>query len=467
MVRIFHAYFPTRVLLLAASEVITMFFALLIAHYVRFGQDSALVVLYEDGWKRIAIVCVVCLICLYYYDLYDSIILASSRELVIRLTQSVGSACLILALLYYLYPSARIRAGLLVPAVLFMGICLAVWRRLFLRFTCSRGLAERVVLLGEGPLALFLTTEINSRPELGFRLIGRIGEAPEALSDFDGVQHLGDVAELAQVVAAEQIDRIIVTMKDRRGKLPVERLLDLKARGVLVEDGSSFYETLTGKVPLESLRVSHLLFSSGFFVRPGMLLHKRISSVLISLICLAVALPLMALIALAIWIDSGTPILFQQKRIGKGGKVFTLYKFRSMKVRGNVNANGNGRPQPAQEMDERFTRVGSWIRRLRVDELPQLYNVLRGDMYFVGPRPFMVEEERELARQIPLYGYRWTVNPGATGWAQIHRPYCATLKDNEEKLSYDLFYIKNMSVGLDLLILFQTIKILLWRRGAR
>jgi len=173
------------------------------------------------------------------------------------------------------------------------------------------------------------------------------------------------------------------------------------------------------------------------------------------------------LIALAIWIDSGSPIFFLQKRVGRDGRVFTLYKFRSMKMQGNVNANGNGKPQPAQEMDVRFTRVGSWIRRFRVDELPQLYNVLLGDMHFVGPRPFMVEEEEELARQIPFYEYRWSVKPGATGWAQIHRAYCASLEDNKEKLSYDLFYIKNMSVGLDLLIIFQTVKTLLLGRGSR
>ncbi len=467
LIRIFHAYFPTRILLLAVTEVIAMFSALLIAHYVRFGPDSALVIFYEDGWKRIAIVCGVCLLCLYYYDLYDSIILASSREGFIRLVQSVGSACIILALLYYVYPSIRIRVGLFLPAVLFMGACLIGWRKLFSMLTYAHGLAERVLVLGEGPLARSLATEINDRPALGFRLIGLVGGAPEKLCASGSLQYLGDVAELAHIVSAEQINRIVVTMKDRRGRLPVERLLELKARGVLVQDGSAFYETLTGKVSLESLRLSQLLFSSGFFVPRSMLFYKRITSVLISLACLALTLPLMGLVALAIWIDSGAPIFFRQRRVGRGGNIFTLYKFRSMKVHGNVNANGNGKPEPAQEMDERFTRVGSWIRRFRVDELPQLYNVLRGDMHFVGPRPFMLEEEEELAGQIPFYKYRWTVKPGATGWAQIHRPYCANLEDNKEKLSYDLFYIKNMSIGLDLLILFQTVKTLLLRRGAR
>jgi sugar transferase (PEP-CTERM system associated) len=467
LIRIFNAYFPTRVLLLAVSEVIAMFSALLVAHYVRFGPDSVLVVFYEDGWKRIAVVCAVCVICFYYYDLYDSIILSSGREVFIRLVQSVGSACIILALFYYIYPSIRIRAALFVPAVLFMGACLVGWRKLFWLLTYSPGRAEKVLLLGEGSLARSLAREINDRPILGFRLVGFIGSAHEKLSGLAPLRYLGDVAELMQIAAAEQINRIILTMNDRRGRLPVERLLELKSRGILIEDGSAFYETLTGKVSLESLRLSQLLFSSGFFAHRGMLLYKRLSSVLISLVCLILSLPLMGVAALAIWIDSGAPIFFRQKRVGQGGNIFTLYKFRSMKVQGNVNANGNGKAQPAQEMDERFTRVGSWIRRFRVDELPELYNVLRGDMHLVGPRPFMLEEEEDLARQIPFYSYRWTVKPGVTGWAQIHRAYCATLEDNKEKLSYDLFYIKNMSVGLDLMIIFQTIKTLLLRRGAR
>jgi sugar transferase (PEP-CTERM system associated) len=443
-----------------------MFSALVAATYVRFRADSTLMLFYENGWERIAIVCLVSLLCLYYYDLYDSTALASSREVFVRLTQVVGTACIILAVLYYLYPSIQIRTSLFVPAVLFMGVCLIGWRKVFSVVNYSLGLVERIALLGAGPLALSLATEINNRPELGFQLIGFLGNDGEA-AVLSGFRRIGATEEMREVIADEQIDRLIVTMSDRRRKLPIEQLLELKVRGVLVEDGVAFYQTLTGKVPLEQLRVSELVFGPGFFAPGGLLLYKRISSLLISLICLIPALPLMGLIALAIWFDSGKPILFRQRRVGKDGKVFILYKFRSMKIEGNGNAGGNGKIQPAQEMDGRFTRVGRWIRRLRVDELPQLYNILRGDMHFVGPRPFMLEEEEELARQIPLYKYRWAVTPGATGWAQIHRPYCATLEDNKEKLSYDLFYIKNMSVGLDLLILFQTVKILLWRRGAR
>jgi exopolysaccharide biosynthesis polyprenyl glycosylphosphotransferase len=318
-------------------------------------------------------------------------------------------------------------------------------------------------VLGDGPLALPLAKELESRPDLGFRLVGFVGKTPNSPESLNGLRRLGALEDLASVVQREQIDRVIVTMSDRRGNLPIEQLLSLKTRGTLIEDGASFYETVTGRVPIDSLRVSHLLFSPGFRVSGPLLAYKRIFSLCLSLISLVLALPIMGLLALAIWWDSGTPILFRQRRVGKDGKIFTLYKFRSMRNQ----KNGDGKPEPAQENDQRFTRIGRWIRRTRLDELPQLYNILLGDMSFVGPRPFMLEEEEELTRQIPFYEQRWAVKPGATGWAQIHRPYCATLEDNREKLSYDLFYIKNISIGLDLLIIFQTVRTLIWRRGAR
>jgi lipopolysaccharide/colanic/teichoic acid biosynthesis glycosyltransferase len=213
-------------------------------------------------------------------------------------------------------------------------------------------------------------------------------------------------------------------------------------------------------VPVSHLRLSWLLFSEGFYVSPAKLLMKRFSSLVVSITCLILTLPVMGLIALAIRLNSPGPVFFRQKRIGKDGKAFLLYKFRSMYVDADP-------VKPALEGDARITKVGNFLRRVRLDELPQLFNILRGDMYFVGPRPFVEAAEEECVRKIPFYGQRWTISPGLTGWAQIHNGYCATLEDNIEKLGYDLFYIKNMSLGLDLLILFQTTKILLLGRGAR
>ena len=259
------------------------------------------------------------------------------------------------------------------------------------------------------------------------------------------------------------IDRIIITMEDRRGRLPVDNLLKLKTQGIQIQDGSDVFESLTGRVALESLRVSWLLFSSGFRASRFMLIYKRIFDVFWATVMLVLAAPVMLLIALAIRLDSPGPALFRQKRVGKKGKIFTVYKFRSMFL--------NGAPSqvhaPAEQDDPRITRIGSWLRKLRLDELPQLFNIVNGDMSFIGPRPFVPDQEEQYVKQIPFYNQRWAVKPGASGWAQVHRGYCATLEDNTEKLSYDLFYIKNISIGLDLLILFQTIKILLLGRGGR
>jgi lipopolysaccharide/colanic/teichoic acid biosynthesis glycosyltransferase len=216
-------------------------------------------------------------------------------------------------------------------------------------------------------------------------------------------------------------------------------------------------------VDLTSLRPSVLLFSDGFQVSPLMLVFKRAVSVMGSVIGLALALPVMAVIAVVIRLGSRGPAIFRHERIGKDGKPFTLYKFRSM----YEGADLDGRARPVHAEDPRCTRVGRWLRRSRLDELPQLFNILRGAMDFIGPRPFAADMEAELAHKIPYYSKRWAVKPGATGWAQVRKGYNETLEDNIEKLGYDLYYIKNVSVGLDFLILLETLKILLLGRGGR
>jgi lipopolysaccharide/colanic/teichoic acid biosynthesis glycosyltransferase len=245
--------------------------------------------------------------------------------------------------------------------------------------------------------------------------------------------------------------------------LPAEELLALKTNGVSVQEATDLYENITGRIALNALHPGNLLFTPGFQVSRSGLIGKRMFCAVFSLVGLVLSLPLQLLIAIAIWLDSGGPVIFNQSRVGKDGRLFTLHKFRTM----YNGADADGKNNPAEDDDRRCTRVGKWLRRTRLDELPQLYNILVGDMDFIGPRPFVPDQEEELTRQIPYYRCRWLVKPGATGWAQINRGYCATLEDNLEKLSYDLYYVKNLSIGLDLVILFQTIKILMLGRGAR
>jgi sugar transferase (PEP-CTERM system associated) len=463
VIRFLHAYFPARTVFLGLSEACLVTLAFIAATIARFGTfDGTIILNYQQGFIKIVVVAAIFIVCMYYFDLYDSMVLSNRREVLTRLVQVVGTSCVILAGLYYVYPPLELGRGVLVVGIVLVALLLAGWRRLFLLLNSLPRFAERTLLLGDGPLAENLASEFERRSELGVRLIGRLdtngaGGTSPASPDPAWLE------ELSRVVESRQPSRIIVTMRDCRGRLPVEPLLRFKSQGVRIQDGAEVYETVTGKVPIESLRLSWLLFSPGFHISRWLLLYKRVFALAVSAFGLLLCAPLMALIAIAIRLDSAGPIIFRQKRVGKDGKTFTLYKFRSM----YDGADPEGNHAPAQEGDGRFTRVGRRLRRARVDELPQIYNVLRGDMYFVGPRPFVPNQEDECAEKIPFYRQRWAVKPGVTGWAQVNRDYCATLADNTEKLAYDLFYIKNMSIGLDVLILLKTAKILLLGRGSR
>jgi sugar transferase (PEP-CTERM system associated) len=443
------------------SEALLVWAALRTAIFV-LGDEAGLRLAGGSVFLRIAVASAVCLLCLHYFDLYDSSILANSREVGIRLIRVVGAVCLVLAVVYYEYPEVGLDFRTFLGGMMLMAILLAVWRRLFFAVSRAIGMAEKVLFLGGGPLATSLATELEKRPQLGVNLVGYVGGLPGPYGGVDGLRNLGAAEQLAEVVETQRINRVVVTLIDRRGSLPVDGLLRLKTSGVLIQDGAEVYESVTGKVPVSSIRPSSLLFTAGFRVSRWTLVRKRALSLVLSLLALLICLPIMGLIALLIWLDSGPPVIFRQARIGKDGELFTLYKFRSM-----LNGTDSGGSHPAEPRDPRCTRVGRWLRHTRLDELPQLYNILLGDMCFVGPRPFVPEQEEGCLRQIPLYSQRWCVTPGATGWAQVCHGYCQTVEDNTEKLGYDLFYIRHMSLGLDLLILFETIKILLWGRGAQ
>lgn len=464
MIRFLNAYFPTRTLFLGISEAFLVAFAFVTAAVARMGTSDATVMLnYEQGFLKILVVASVFIVCMYYFDLYDSTVLSNRREVLTRLVQVLGTVCILLALLYYAFPKLELGRGVFLIGFLLVALFVFAWRRLFLLVNTMPRFAERTLILGDGPLAKPLIEEIESRSELGVRIVGQLRHLENGSENASQLSEEEQFDELSRQIEAYRASRIIIAMGERRGRLPVEALLRLKSRGITVQDGAEVFEAITGKVPIESLRLSWLLFSPGFHVPKLLLIYKRLFSFLISSICFAITAPVMALVAIAIRLDSPGPAIFKQERIGEGGKPFTLFKFRTM-VEG---ADRDDNHKPAEKADDRFTRVGKVLRRTRIDELPQLINILRGDMYFVGPRPFVPNQEQECLEKIPYYRQRWAVKPGATGWAQINRGYCVTIEDNTEKLAYDLFYIKNISLGLDLLILFQTIKILLLSRGSR
>lgn len=452
MVRVFNVSLPGRTVVLAMSDIFAITSALLGAAFVC-GRAGVVSPSLGTGLVQIAMITLIWMPCIYYYDLYETSVLSSISEGMKRLLQVTGTACLALGFLYLVFPRLGMPHTLLLMWVFLAGLTLGVVRWVFSVVSRSGSLSQRVILFGSGPLAHQLYEQIRIRPELGLRVVGSVGISGGTF----GIPNLGEVEDLAEVVQREGAKHVVLTMADRRGVMPIDALFALKAGGVRILDGVNLYEEITGKLHLETLRPSTLLFSRGFrgsFI--GSLLGRAYEFTLAS-IMLVLLSPIIALMALAIRLDSPGPVFFRQKRVGKNSKVFVLYKLRSM-YWDETDRSGT---VPAGAQDRRITRVGYWLRRFRLDELPQLYNIAKGDMAFIGPRPFTCEMEADLSEKIAFYRQRWAVRPGATGWAQVHGGYCVTLQDNIEKLSHDLYYIKNKSFGLDCLVLLKTFKILL------
>jgi exopolysaccharide biosynthesis polyprenyl glycosylphosphotransferase len=438
--------------------------AFLAATVARLGRGATAYLFdYQHGSYKILVASLGIVICMYYFDLYQSSILRSRREIVIRLTQVLGTVYSLSVLLYYLYPPLELGRGIFVIGLFFAASVLLGWRELFLIINRAPEFSARTLVLGDGPISQSVIRELGLRPELGMRVVGQLKNV-ETTGDRSVSAWTADRTEhFLASVKFYQPDHIVVALGERRGCLPMEALLYLKSRGAYIHDGAELYEAMTGKIPPEALRLSWLLFSPGFRVSRRMVVVKRAVSFVLSFIGVVVTLPLMALIAAAIYLDSGGPVIFRQERVGQHGRIFTLYKFRTMLVR----RDGGRSTQPTEIEDTRFTRIGRALRRTRMDELPQLINILLGDMEFIGPRPFVPDQERDCLASIPHYRHRWTVRPGVTGWAQVNRGYNVTLEDNNEKLAYDLYYIKNQSFGLDFLIFLKTIKVLMLGQGSR
>lgn len=472
MIRLFHAYFPTRTLALGASEWCLISLSFVAATIIRLGTTDAVVVLqYEQGLFRIFALSCVIFLCMYYFDLYDSSILGNRREVLIRLVQALGTICILFAVVYYFYPPLNLGRGIMMIGLVFAVIILILWRGLFFELNGRPQFAERTMIFGDEPGASKLLRELRSRPELGLHVVGRVlvtGDGSYELNcERPGVaDSFGEtitVETLPAAVNLHRVARIIIALDDRRKRLPVELLLAMKSRGVRMQDGTTCYEQVTGKIQIESLRLGTLLFSSGFELSRFLVIYKRLASIAVSIVGLVLSLPLLPFVALAIKLTSPGSLLYHQKRVGKDRTTFYCHKFRTMRA----NAEADTGPTWAGDEDPRITPVGHFLRITRLDEIPQLWNVLKGEMSLVGPRPERPEFVEWLKEEIPYYNLRHTIRPGITGWAQIRYKYGSTVEDAREKLSYDLFYIKHMSPGLDALIFFDTVKTILLGRGAR
>jgi sugar transferase (PEP-CTERM system associated) len=453
-----------RTTLLLAAEALLIFGAMVAAAHLRLGWIDAYYELNDkNGFLKAGLVAAFCLAAFYLYDLYDFVVMHDRRELVLRLVQALGLAWVALAITMYALPQLMIGRGVALIGLPLALTIMVAWRVSIHWLLGHPNVGEKILIVGSGDAAIDLAREVLERRDAGYRIVGFVDNRPELVGQsLINPRVLGTHADMGDIVRREGVNRIIVSMNERRGQFPTEQLLGLSLAGeVAIEECASFYERLTGRVSLDMLRPSWLIFS-------GRGRQARVSGAVrtlfhrgVALAGAVVSLPLAILTAVLIKLDSPGPVLYSQERVGKNGRPFRVYKFRSMRT----DAEKNGPVWASKSGDARTTRVGRVIRKIRVDEIPQFWNILKGDMNFVGPRPERPHFVSQLAEEIPFYEQRHLIPPGLTGWAQIKYPYGASIEDARQKLQYDLYYIKNQSLLLDAVILFETVKTILFGRG--
>ena len=465
MLRVFKQYYPIRNIFFVVGEGVFIFISVFIVSRILLGNPPPV----NGGWLMLKILLITAVFqaCLYYNDLYDIKVFRNFNELGIRLMQALGFAAIFLAIVYILFPDAVIGQWIFSVSIAAIILLIVSWRFCY-KLILDRGMFnEKIMLLGSSGLVKQIKQEICRRQDCGYTLVLELaepnGHRPPGSSERSS-QMVGHRFEgLAHVAKTLGVKKIIAGFKEKRHVFPTKELLRCRVEGIDVIEGNSFYEMLTGKLVVEQINPSWLIFSGGFEKSRTRRFLKRSTDLILSfgmLICLC---PLLLLVAILIKLDSRGPVIFSQERVGERRKIYRVRKFRSMVA----DAEKQSGPVWAQDNDARVTRVGRIIRKTRIDEIPQLWNVFKGEMSFMGPRPERDFFVKDLEKQIPYYGERFTVKPGITGWAQINYGYGATLEDAIEKLNYDLFYIKNMSFWMDLLIVLRTVKIVLFSRGAR
>jgi sugar transferase (PEP-CTERM system associated) len=457
VIRLFKVYYPLRTLVLLAGEALIIWLSFVVGTLLRNQDDSWLLLNVEGGYIKILMVTGIVLLLSHWFDLYDSSSLGAKWEQTFRLLLVLGLVALSLSAVGFIFPRFMPGNGSALAGLIILTFTLFCWRAAYGWLVKMPFLRERVYVLGTGERAQRLLNGLRQRAELGVEVVGWTGNIEGELTRETVAAHLLGLAQ------QNGVHRVIVAMPDRRKTLPVEELLDLRLAGVKVEEATSWLEKISGRIEVEQLYPSWLIFADGFRFSSGFIILRRLFSTLVAAAGLLLALPLLPFVMLAVKLDSKGAVFYRQKRVGLGGSQFYCYKFRTMREDAEADTGATW----ATDDDPRITRVGAFLRTSRLDEIPQLWCVLKGDMAFVGPRPERPEFVEWLSKEIPYYGVRHAVRPGITGWAQVQYKYGNTLQDAREKLQYDLFYIKNASIGLDMLIMFQTIKIVLLGRGAQ
>jgi sugar transferase (PEP-CTERM system associated) len=457
-----------RSFILVSGETVLLVAAVVISSVVIGGDQAWELVTDNTAFLRVLLIVLVCQVCLHYTDLYDLRTIHTRSDLARRLLRAIGATSLILGIAYWLFPLLVVQQGVFLLSALLALLLVMAWRSTFDMVTSHLAPRERLLLVGTSPAAIVLARELfERRQELGVDIVGFVDPDPTRVGApviNPGV--VGTIDDIPGLTARMKVDRVVVSLSDARGKLPMDHLLDVRLRsGVLFDHLASVYEEYTGKIALENLRPSWLVFSTGFRKTRLLIITKRTFDVIAAVCGVILSLPLTILTAIVVKLESPRdPVLYHQERVGLNGATFTIHKFRTMRSDAEVST---GPVWSGGDNDPRITRVGHFMRKTRLDEIPQLWNVLRGDMSLIGPRPERPSFVEKLTEQIPFYGQRHVVKPGVTGWAQVRYSYGASVEDALEKMQYDLYYVKHMSLMFDLMIALETIKTVVLRRGAR
>ena len=452
MIRLFRVFVPSSVLALLVSDILLITSSFILATYLVMEVDPAPYLLYDGGLVRILVMALTVLIGLHLQDFYSRFHVQSRIVLLQDLCVAMGWAFLLQGLISYLAPDLKAPLQVVLWGSLLALVVMFLWRVLFSAYALEILGRDRLLLVGGSPLLEDIGRHVAEHPELGLLVAGYVRDSSEGGSPLPGGKILGPMGSLREVVEAALPDRIVVGLSERGLHAPIVELLEFRFAGYAVEEAASAYERIRGRVPLKELRPDRLMESGDLGPRPRTLLYLGFWNVSLAAVGLVLAAPIMAIAALAVKLSSSGPILHRQPRAGLRGSVFTLYKFRSAQLDA---PNG-----PC------VTKVGSFLRQLRIDDLPQLFNVLKGDMSLVGPRPERPEFIAALSGYIPYYRQRLCVRPGIIGWAQMNFTLHGELSDTIAKLERDLYYIKNMSFGMDTFIMFHAVKSLVLSRGS-
>ena len=462
MIRLFKVSIPSSVVALVLSEAILVFSCYVLTAYLTIDVAADIFLFDDGGLWHIGLVVAVILLGLYFHDLYEDYRIRSKVLLIQQVCLVLGIAFVLQSLLSYGRWQILLPKWLMVYGSMGVLLVLPAWRILYARVVKMALGNQRVLFVGAAPVVQDIAASIQHRPELGLTVVGYL-EQEHGSQAMPGVEYLGTIDQLEKAVVSKRPDRIVVGLTERRMRLPVEKLLRLRFSGIHVEEAATAFEAIFSRISTRDLRPSQLVFSTEMGPRPQSVQLQSFYSWVLGLLILILIFPVLIIVALTIKLTSPGPVLFRQTRVGINGAPFTVYKFRSM----YKDAEARTGAVWATKDDPRITPLGKWLRLLRIDELPQLFNVIRGEMSIVGPRPERPEFVRILEEKIPFYVQRHCVKPGITGWAQINHKYGDTIEDSLTKLEFDLYYIKNLAISLDAFIIFHTAKIMLLGRGAQ